>query len=121
MEGLLSPCPHGLLPGRHPDYSAIIVQGLWHYYAHSADTEFLRRMKPRLEGLMRGLATLEVEGLDLLDGSDLHPYIDRQRMDRAGINCALNCFYQRAFADAARIMGVLADAAAEGQGKRLRL
>jgi len=113
VEGLLSPCPHGLLPGRHPDYSAIIVQGLWHYWARSGDAEFLRRMRPRLEKLMRGFEALEVEGLGLLDGSDLSPYIDRQRMDRGGINCALNCFYQRAFADAARIMGVLGDAGAQ--------
>ena len=111
-DGLLSPCPLGLPPGRHPDYSAIIVQALWHYYARSGDAEFLIEMKPRLARLMRGLASLKVEGSDLLDGSDLHPYIDRQRMDRGGVNCALNCFYQRAFADAARVMGVAGDSAA---------
>lgn len=108
-EGLLPPAAHGLEAGRHPDYSAIMVQALWHYYARTGDMAFLRRMKPHLVRLMGGLGALEVESADLLDGSHLNPYLDRQRMDRRGITCALNCFYQRAFHDAARIMGVLDD------------
>ncbi len=108
-DGLVAAGAHGIQPGRHPDYSAITVQALYHYYARTGDADFLIRMKPRIDRLMAGLASLEVEGLGLLDGSDLGPYIDRQRMDRGGINCALNCFYQRAFADAARIMVVVGD------------
>ncbi|MGD2175551.1 MAG: family 78 glycoside hydrolase catalytic domain, partial [Candidatus Brocadiaceae bacterium] len=106
-SGLLAPGAHGLRPGRHPDYSAIMAQALWQYYHWSGDAAFLREMGPRLRRLLAGLADLRAEGTDLLDGSDLRPYLDRQRMDRGGINCALNCFYQRAFADGARIAQVL--------------
>jgi hypothetical protein len=108
-NGFVAPGAHGLPPGRHPDYTAILVQALWQYYARTGDVEFLRQMEPRLRKLLSGLASLEVEGSDLLDGSDMGPYLDRQRMDRGGINCALNCFYQKAFADGAAAMSVLCD------------
>ncbi len=36
-NGLIRPCPHGLPPGRHPDYSAILAQCLWHYWARTGD------------------------------------------------------------------------------------
>ncbi len=113
-RGLVSPGAHGLPPGRHPDYSAIMAQTLWHYYARTGDDGFLREMQPHLEGLMDGIASLAAEGTDLLDGSELGPYLDRQVMDTGGINCALNCFYQRAFNDAARIMDLLGETGAAG-------
>jgi len=108
-SGLVSPCAHSPWPGRHPDYSAITVQGLWHYYARTGDAEFLREMKPRLEKLMGGLLALKLPDVDLLDGSEMQPYLDLSHLDRDGASCALNCFYQRAFHDAALIMGVLGD------------
>jgi len=108
-NGFVAPGAHGLLPGHHPDYTAILVQALWQYYGRTGDTEFLRRMEPRLRKLLAGLASVEVEGSDLLDGSDMGPYLDRQRMDRGGINCALNCFYQKAFVDGAAVMDVLGE------------
>ncbi len=106
-EGFLAPGAHGLAPGRHPDYSAIMAQALWHYYARTGDTEFLEEMEPGLRKLMEAIDSLQVRDTDLLGGGRMNPYIDRQRMDRRGVNCALNCFYQRAFFDAARVMEVL--------------
>ncbi|MCY2950660.1 MAG: family 78 glycoside hydrolase catalytic domain, partial [Planctomycetota bacterium] len=102
--GLISPGAHGLPPGRHPDYSAIIPQTIWQYYATTGDADFLKQMLPRLKRLMKGLLALRDQNTDLLDGSSLEPYLDLCHMDRTGLNCALNCFYQRAFSDAARIM-----------------
>lgn len=106
-SGMLSPCAHSPHRGRHPDYSAITVQGLWHYYARTGDADFLREMEPRLTALMEALKGFEVPELGLLDGSHLQPYLDLCLMDRQGISCTLNCFYQRAFHDAALVMGVL--------------
>jgi len=111
-SGFIAAGAHGIKPGRHPDYTAVLVQGLWRYWACTGDTDFLERARPRLEKLMQALAGLKLPAGDLLDGSDLHPYLDLGRMDRSGINCTLNCFYQRAFHDAARIMDVLGDGAA---------
>lgn len=113
-SGMLAPCPHGLEPGRHPDYSAITVQALWHYYARSGDLDFLREMAPRLADLMTALEGFERPDIGLLDGSSLHPYIDLCRMDREGVSCALNCFHQRAFSDAARIMEAVGDGRSAG-------
>lgn len=61
---------------------------------------------------MAALESLELQEGDLLGGSDMNPYLDRQRMDKGGVNCALNCFYQRAFHDAARVMRTIGDGAA---------
>jgi len=117
-NGLIRPCPHGLPPGRHPDYSAIIAQCLWHYWARTGDVAFLRQCLPGLKRLLAGLEALGFEGSDLLDGTHLNPYVDRPDRSpargtppRAGVNCGLNCFCQRAFADGARILDLLGETA----------
>ena len=106
-NGLVRPCPHGLPPGRHPDYSAILVQCLWQYYARTGDLEFLRHAADPLERLIAGLDALGVPGLGLIDGTALCPYVDRSRVERAGLSCALNAFYCRALHDGARILAVI--------------
>ena len=108
-NGLISGGAQGLPTGRHPDYSAILVQAIWQYYWRSGDRDFLDEISPALQKMLVGLESLKVAGSDLLDGSDLHPYIDLEKMDRGGINCALNCFYQKAFTDAALIFTTLGD------------
>ncbi len=113
--GLVPPSAHGLPPGRHPDYSAIIPQALWHYWARTGDEGFLRESLPRLRKLAAGLEALRAEGGDLLDGTDLQPYVDLSRMDKSGVNCALNCFYQRGFHDASRVFELLGDREAAGE------
>jgi len=120
-NGMLAPCSHGLKPGRHPDYSAITVQALWHYYARTGDAAFLREMGPYLTRLMAALEGLEREQDGLVDGTGLAPYVDLCHMDREGVNCALNCFHERAFFDAARIMDVIGEAdAAESYRRHAR-
>ncbi len=118
-SGLLSHCAHSPFQGRHPDYSAITVQTLWHYYARTGDEAFLREMKPRMVRVLEAIEEFEVPGTDILDGSHLLPYLDISRLDREGASCALNCFYQRAFHDGARVMRVIGDAeAAEAYEER---
>jgi hypothetical protein len=102
-SGLVPGGAHGLPPGRHPDYSAILPQALWQYWARTGETEFLVAMAPRLRRLVEGLDALPKGPHGLIDGSDLDAYIDLSHMDRGGVNCALNCFQQRGLADAARV------------------
>lgn len=106
-NGLVPSGAHGLPPGKHPDYSALIPQTLWQYYARTGDLAFLRYALPHLKRLMKGLQALRSPGSDLINGSDLQPYIDLCFIDKDGANCALNCFCQRAFHDAARIMNLI--------------
>lgn len=108
-NGLVSGGAQGLPAGRHPDYSAILAQACLAYYQYTGDAAWLGKIKPNLLKMLRGIEGLTVKGSDLLDGSDLHPYIDLQKMDRGGINCALNCFYQKAFVDGAAIFDILGD------------
>ena len=107
--GLIRPCPHGLPPGRHPDYSAILVQCLWHYWARTGDAAFLREMRGGLERLLEGLDALRAEGGELCDGSALNPYVDGPQAKRGGATCGLNCFIQRAFADGAGVLDLVGE------------
>jgi len=100
-NGLVCPCPHGLPPGRHPDYSAILVLSLWQYYAATGDAAFVEAMEPRLRRLIEGLEALIVPDLGLVDGTRLEPYVDSARTERAGLNCALNGFVVQALRDGA--------------------
>ena len=110
-NGLVPAGAHGLPAGRHPDYSAIIPQTLWCYWTRTGDIEFLRRMAPRLHKLLDGLWALRRDDGPLLDGSDLSPYIDLSHMDRGGINCALNCFYEIGFRYGAKVLDLLGEPA----------
>ncbi|NQT87129.1 family 78 glycoside hydrolase catalytic domain, partial [bacterium] len=112
-SGLVPPCPHGLPPGRHPDYSAILVQCLWQYWAWTGDVGFLQDMREPLRRLLAGIEALTVEGAELLDGTDMNAYVDMAPTERGAVSCALNCFYQRAFADGARVLELVGDPAAE--------
>jgi hypothetical protein len=108
-NGLIRPCPHGLPPGRHPDYSAILAQCLWHYWAHTGDVAFLREMTPGLKRLLAGLEALQAEGTELFDGSRLNPYVDGPQVKHGGVTCGLNCFVQRAFGDGARVLELVGE------------
>jgi hypothetical protein len=110
-NGLIRPCPHGLPPGRHPDYSAILVQCLWHYWARTGDLAFLREMSTGLKRLLSGLDALRVEGSELCDGTSFHPYVDGPQAKRGGATCGFNCFVQRAFADGARVLDLVGEVA----------
>jgi alpha-L-rhamnosidase len=108
-NGLVPAGAHGLPAGRHPDYSAIIPQTLWCYWTRTGDVDFLRQMEPRLHRLLDGLWALRRGDDVLLDGSDLQPYIDLSHMDRGGINCALNCFYESGFRHGAKVLDLLGE------------
>lgn len=109
QSGLLSCASHGLLPGRHPDYSMIAVQCLWHYRARSGDVEFVRQCESGLRDLLEGLHRAEVPDLNLFDFTGTEPYIDLSHFDCEGINCAGNCFHYQAFIDGAKLLRILGD------------
>jgi len=108
-RGFVRAGAHGIGAGRHPDYTALLVPCLAAYWERTGDTGYVRQVKPQLELLMGALKSLALPDSDLLDGSDMSPYIDLSHMDRTGINCALNCFYWNAFDDAKNLMVVLGD------------
>lgn len=108
-NGLVPGGCHGLPAGRHPDYSAILLQAAWQYWARTGDTQTLGAWSDRLRRLVDGLGALRQSGAVLLDGTGMGVYIDLCRMDRGGVNCALNCFLQRGFHDASRIFQVLGE------------
>jgi len=109
-SGLVPGGAHGLPPGRHPDYSAILLMAARDYWAATGDVESLRQWRDRLSKLAAGLDGLPADANGLIDGSDLDAYIDLSHMDRGGVNCALNCFCQRGLSDAARIFDLLGEA-----------
>jgi hypothetical protein len=102
-NGLIAGGAFGLPAGRHPDYSAIVLIALEDYWARTGDLTGIVKLLPRIKPLAHGLVSLKSTDPVLLDGSDLHPYIDNCFMDKAGINCTLNCFYQRAFHAVAKL------------------
>jgi hypothetical protein len=102
-NGLIAGGAFGLPSGRHPDYSAIVLISAHEYWVRTGDVPAIKALLPRLKRLAQGLAALKSTDPVLLDASDLHPYLDNCFIDKGGINCTLNCFYQRALHDAARI------------------
>jgi len=108
-RGMIRPGAHGLEAGRHPDYTAILPQALWAYGSRTGDTAFLRECLPRLRKLVAGLDALRA-GAVLLDATGMSPYVDLSYMDRDGVNCAVNCFVQRGFFDAARVLDLCGEA-----------
>ncbi len=109
-RGFVPAGAHGLPPGRHPDYTAILVQALWTYYAHSGDLDYLRACADRVHRLLAGLDSLAEDDSGLLGDGGMHPYVDLSHTAREGVNCPLNAFYQRAFAVAATVFETLGDA-----------
>jgi len=104
----------GLAPnvggGTSVDFMIYPVLALWNYYAWTGDMTLLREMAPALEKLLNGLHALGDTQTGLVDW--LGSYIDICAMDRSGVNCAVNCFVQRAFAIGAQVLTVLGDAPA---------
>ncbi len=109
-SGFLHGCSHGFASPHHSDYSVIVAMAAWAYYERTGDADFLRELREGVRRLMQAVMSLREEGTDLLGGEELRPYIDRQVMDRGGINCAVNCFYQHGFSIAAHIMRATGDA-----------
>ena len=102
-NGLIAGGAFGLPAGRHPDYSAIVLIALHDYWVRTGDVRGIAKLLPRIKHLTQGLADLKSTEEILLDGSNLHPYIDNCFIDKAGINCTLNCFYQRSFHSVAKL------------------
>lgn len=98
--------------GGNLDYAAIPVLALWDYFSRSGDAGFAREIFPRLQPLLEGLQAWEAPDVELLDATGASPYVDLSHFDKQGINCAVNGFYQRAFADAGRIAAALGEAGA---------
>ena len=112
-NGLVPGNAHGMPPGtysgQHSDYSAMIPQSMHDYWSRTGDRKFLVKNAPRLARLIEGMESLSLSGSGLLDGSGLSPYIDLSHMDKGGVNCALNCFYEKGFRDAGRIFEICGD------------
>jgi alpha-L-rhamnosidase len=109
-DGMVPGNAHGLPPGAIAsgggDYAAIIVQAAWHYWARTGDTAFLTEWREPLGKLIDGLDHARRRHV-LMDAATNGAYIDLCRMDGGGVNCALNCFLQRALHDGAMIFAVL--------------
>jgi hypothetical protein len=105
--GLLPPCSHYLPNWRHPDYAALSVEALWHYWARTGDVAYVQQMEPALGRLLEGLKGLVDGGTGLADGGDLFPYIDMSQINREGISLGLNCFLCGAFGNGAKLYRVL--------------
>jgi hypothetical protein len=108
-NGLIAGGAFGLPAGRHPDYSSIVLIALHDYWVRTGDVTVIANLLPRVKRLAAGLAGLKSTDPVLLDGSDLHPYIDNCFMDKGGINCSLNCFYHRSFHCAAKLFELVGE------------
>ncbi len=106
-NGFIRPGAHGLPPGRHPDYTAILVEALWTYWATTGDLKFVGEHAARLERLLDAMDAWRTADSPLVDASDLKPYVDLSHLDRGGVCCTVNCFVQRAYAAGADLLGRL--------------
>lgn len=91
-SGLVPPCTHNLPNWRHPDYAALSVESLWHYWARSGDVAFVVEKADALEKLLSGLNRLRPEAHGLVDATELMPYIDMSRIDRRDTSFGVNAF-----------------------------
>jgi len=110
-NGLVAGGAHGIPPGRHPDYSALIPWMLIEYFARTGDLDFLAAQRKRVLRLMDGLEATTVPGGALVDGSDLGIYIDTAAHDHSGINAPTNAFAYAAFFHASEFFRRTGDAA----------
>lgn len=117
--GLLPPCSHRLPNWRHPDYSALMVESLWHYWARSGDTNFLREKRQALRQLLVGLSALRDPESGLVDGNGRQPYVDLSRCVRDGISFPLNAFFVGSFRLGASLFQALGDDAEAEQWQSL--
>jgi len=91
-SGLLPPCTHRLENWRHPDYSALSVEALWHYWARSGDCAFVVEKADALEKLLAGLDGLRSKETGLVDAKNRMPYVDMSRIDRRETCFGVNAF-----------------------------
>ncbi len=109
---------HGLPPGRHADYTAILVISLYEYYAATGDADFTQYCMPRIKKLLKALLSLTDPHTGLADGTGYSPYIDRGHTRKEGVSCALNCFIYGAFDSASRLCSAIGDSAAKEEYAR---
>lgn len=106
-SGLLAPCSHALKNYRHPDYSALSLESLWHYWSCSGDTVFVQEKAKGFEALARGLEALIDPLTGLVDASGMEPYIARCQIDRNGISLGVNAFICGGFLWASKLFAVV--------------
>jgi hypothetical protein len=107
-QGAIPGLAHASGDGPPLDYAALLPQLLRAWWQHTGDREFLTQSAPALERLLAGIEALQLkDGSGLYGVADSHPYIDSCRMDRGGVNCALNCFYKKAMESGAEVLEVL--------------
>jgi len=106
-SGLLAPCSHGLKNGRHPDYSALSVESMWHYWACSGDTAFIAGRADQIEKLLQGLEYLRDAETGLVDATDLEPYVDISQIDRRGASLGVNAFICGGFLWGSKLFAVI--------------
>lgn len=106
---LLAPCAHGLAPGRLPDYSAIGVISLWHYWARTGDLSLARSLKTHMLDLLAALRGLETEKSAISNAEPLRPYLDNGIVDHEGLNMPLSAFVYEAHRKAADLLDRIGD------------
>ena len=105
-SGLLAPCSHALKNYRHPDYSALSLESLWHYWSCSGDSAFVREKADQFEKLAQGLEHLLDAGTGLLDATGMAPYIAICQIDREGASLGVNAFVCGGFLWASKLFAV---------------
>ena len=111
-EGYVPGNAHGGGSGGGGDYAAVVVHAAWYYWARTGDVESVREWAGPLKKLLEALHAAGRTEDGLHDASVTGGYIDLCHMDKTGVNCALNCFSQRAFECGARLFEALGDEAA---------
>lgn len=101
---LLPPCPHGLKPGKLPDFSAIAVTCLRRYWEMTGDSDTVRRLRSPVMRLLNGLRSLRVSDPVLAGWDGVRPYVDNGMVEKSGISAGLNLIIQRALSDAAFLL-----------------
>ena len=90
-SGLIPGGAHGLPPGRHPDYSAILVIALAEYLDLTGDTAFLDESAGPVRRLLDGLLAMPRHDSGVIDGGE-GTFIDVAQTTRKGPTCAFNAF-----------------------------
>ena len=119
-SGLLAPCTHRLPNWRHPDYAALSVESLWHYWSCSGDTAFVTEKADRLKKLLNGLEALRDPSHGLVDSTDLQPYVDMSQTDRNGICFCVNAFICGAFQWGSHLLAVIGEPAEAAHWQKKR-
>lgn len=114
-SGMIQPSAHHGWHANLSDYSAILVSSLRHYWQVTADTDFVEACFPAIRRMVLAFDWLfEDDGL-LVDAERMGPYIDLSKVDKKGVNCALNCFFVEGYRDAARLAALVGEPELETQ------